>query len=212
MKENVYNTNQGCHGTRGGGWGHHSTLLLCRLWSLWVASTGVLSSIIYLVNTVVLAERGERTCKLKRMEKIDQAKKGEGPPTKRAWHVPGPWDREELSMAKGWREPGMTTADGMVGTVPGGGGGPGRASLAIAGSLPATLSFFNCSLVELQYCMSFRCTAKWYTYTHIHVYIYSFFDSFPLWVIIKYWIQFPVLYSKSPTYEPSSCKLSKMLT
>ena len=124
MKENVYNTNQGCHGTRGGGWGHHSTLLLCRLWSLWVASTGVLSSIIYLVNTVVLAERGERTCKLKRMEKIDQAKKGEGPPTKRAWHVPGPWDREELSMAKGWREPGMTTADGMVGTVPGGGGFP----------------------------------------------------------------------------------------
>ena len=103
MKENVYNTNQGCHGTRGGGWGHHSTLLLCRLWSLWVASTGVLSSIINLVNTVVLAEREERTCKLKRMEKIDQVKKGEGPPTKRAWHVPGPWDREELRWPKdGW--------------------------------------------------------------------------------------------------------------
>lgn len=66
----------------------------------------------------------------------------------------------ELSKAKGWREPSVTTADGMVGAVPGGGGGPGRVSLAIAGSLPATLSFFNCSIVELQYCMSFRYAAK----------------------------------------------------
>ena len=37
----------------------------------------------------------------------------------------------------------MTTADGMVGAAPGGGGGPRRASLAIAGSLLATLSFFQ---------------------------------------------------------------------
>lgn len=63
-------------------------------------------------------------------------------------------------MAKGWREPGVTTADGMVSAVPGGGGGPDRASLAISGSLPATLSFFNRSIVELQYCMSFWCAAK----------------------------------------------------
>jgi len=49
-----------------------------------------LSSIIYLVNTVVLAEREERTCKLKRMEKIDQVKKGEEPPERELDMCQGP--------------------------------------------------------------------------------------------------------------------------
>ena len=44
--------------------------------------------------------------------------------------------------------------------------------------------FFNWSIVDLQCCVSFRCTAKWISYT----------------------------YSKSPTYEPSSYELSKMQT
>ena len=44
--------------------------------------------------------------------------------------------------------------------------------------------------------VSFWYTAKWisYTYTYIHSY---FFDSFPIWVIAEYWVEFPVLYSRS---------------
>ena len=47
-------------------------------------------------------------------------------------------------------------------------------------------------IVDLQYCVSFRCTTKLLscTYTHIH----SFSDSFP---ITEYWVEFPVLYSRS---------------
>ena len=33
-------------------------------------------------------------------------------------------------------------------------------------------------MIDLQCCVSFRCTAKWYSYTQI--YIHSFADSFPL--------------------------------
>ena len=42
-------------------------------------------------------------------------------------------------------------------------------------------------IVDLQYCVSFRCTAKWssYTYTYIH----SFSDSLPIEIIIKYWVE-----------------------
>ena len=29
------------------------------------------------------------------------------------------------------------------------------------------------------------------------IYIYSFSNSFPLWVITQYWVEFPVLYSRS---------------
>ena len=29
--------------------------------------------------------------------------------------------------------------------------------------------FFNWSIVDLRYCVSFRCTAKWYIYTHIYM-------------------------------------------
>ena len=49
-------------------------------------------------------------------------------------------------------------------------------------------NFFNWTIVDLQCCVSFRCTAKWFSYTYIHIYsfmytniyIYSFSDSFPL--------------------------------
>ena len=36
------------------------------------------------------------------------------------------------------------------------------------------------SIVDLQYCVSFRCIAKWYGYLVIHVYTVLFSNSFPL--------------------------------
>ena len=53
-------------------------------------------------------------------------------------------------------------------------------------------TFFCCcwSVVDLQPCVSFRCTAQWFSYTHLYLYRYrySFSYSFPLWFISKYWI------------------------
>ena len=51
-----------------------------------------------------------------------------------------------------------------------------------------SFSLFNGSIIDLQYC--FRCTTKWRGCIYIN------FDSFPFLVIIRYWIKFPVLYSK----------------
>ena len=45
--------------------------------------------------------------------------------------------------------------------------------------------FFYWSLVDLQCCINFCCTAKWFSYTHIHILFYVFF---PLWFISGYWI------------------------
>ena len=39
-----------------------------------------------------------------------------------------------------------------------------------------------------------RCT---HTHTHTHSYSYSFSDSFLIQVITEYWVEFPVLYSRS---------------
>ena len=39
------------------------------------------------------------------------------------------------------------------------------------------IKIFYFSMIDLQYCVSFRCVAKWIRYTH--TYIYSFLDSFP---------------------------------
>ena len=50
----------------------------------------------------------------------------------------------------------------------------------------SNLFFILCwSMVDLQYCVSFRCTAKWIGYTY--TYICSFSDSFPILVITEYW-------------------------
>ena len=65
---------------------------------------------------------------------------------------------------------------------------------------PAPVSFFfflinfHWSIVDL-HCVSLRCTAKWFGYTY--TYIHSFLDSFPIQVITEYWVEFPVLYSRS---------------
>ena len=51
---------------------------------------------------------------------------------------------------------------------------------------------FYWSIFDLQCCVSFRCRAKWISYKYIH----SFLDSFPIKVIIEYWVEFPVVYSR----------------
>ena len=56
---------------------------------------------------------------------------------------------------------------------------------------------FYWRIVDLQCCVSFRCTAKWFSYTYINTYIHSFSDSFPIWFITECWVEFPVLYSRS---------------
>ena len=48
-------------------------------------------------------------------------------------------------------------------------------------------------MVDLQYCDSFRCTAKWFSY--LYTCIYSVSNSFPIQVITEYWAEFPVLYT-----------------
>ena len=54
---------------------------------------------------------------------------------------------------------------------------------------------FNWSIVDLQYHVSFRCTAQWFS-LYIYIYIYIISDSFPLSITTKYWIKFPVLSSR----------------
>ena len=59
---------------------------------------------------------------------------------------------------------------------------------------PGEMPFLNWSVVDLQYCVNFWCTVKWISYTYI---LSTFFlDSFPIWVITEYWVEFPVWYNK----------------
>ena len=51
--------------------------------------------------------------------------------------------------------------------------------------------FSNWSTVDLQYCVSFRCRAKWssvYIYTYIRIYMYILLNSFLLQFITRYWV------------------------
>lgn len=54
-------------------------------------------------------------------------------------------------------------------------------------------NLFSWSIVYLQYCVNFYCTAEWFSYIYIH----SFSYSFPLWFITRYWKKFPALDSRT---------------
>ena len=61
------------------------------------------------------------------------------------------------------------------------------------------------SVIDLQWCVNFCCTVKWFNHVYIHmieyiyrlnIYIYnSFLCSFPQWLVTGYWVQSPVLCS-----------------
>ena len=63
--------------------------------------------------------------------------------------------------------------------------------------------YFCCcwSIVDLQSCVNFCCTAKWLSYTYTYCFLYSFL----LWLIPGYWIKFPVLCSRTLLFIHSVC-------
>ena len=72
------------------------------------------------------------------------------------------------------------------------------------------LIFFYWSIVDLQYCVNFCCTAKWFSYTYIYSFLYYWY--FPLWFIIGYWIYFSVLYSRTLLFIHSMYNHLHLLT
>ena len=54
----------------------------------------------------------------------------------------------------------------------------------------------NWSIVVAQCCVSFRCTAQWFSFIYIYVYVKIFFKFFPPVVYYKILKEFPVLSSK----------------
>ena len=59
-----------------------------------------------------------------------------------------------------------------------------------------TLKNMCWSMVAIQCCVIFRHTVKWICHKYINIYVY-FLDSFPIQPLAEYWVEFPVLYSRS---------------
>ena len=55
---------------------------------------------------------------------------------------------------------------------------------------------FSWYIVDPQGCDNFCCTTKWFSHTYIHAHYLSAY--FPTQIITKHWVDFPVLYSRSP--------------
>ena len=53
---------------------------------------------------------------------------------------------------------------------------------------------FDWTTVDFPCCANLCCTAKWLRYIRIYI---LFLYPFPLWFLTGYWIQFPVLYSRT---------------
>ena len=57
--------------------------------------------------------------------------------------------------------------------------------------------------------LCFMCIAYWFSYTYTST--YSFSDSFPTYVITEYWVEFPVLSSRSLLANYFICSSLRML-
>ena len=73
-----------------------------------------------------------------------------------------------------------------------------RLIITLSSYLNSLKKLFYWCIVDLQ-CVHICYTENWfnYTHTHTHMYILSFLCSLPLWLIKRYWIWFPVLYSRN---------------
>ena len=65
--------------------------------------------------------------------------------------------------------------------------------LAIKNKIFKTIFILYWSIVGLQWCVSYKCTAKWF----IYISFYPFSNSFLIYVITEYWAEFLVLYKNS---------------
>ena len=54
--------------------------------------------------------------------------------------------------------------------------------------------FFNWSIVDLQCCVNFWCTAKWFSYTYIYIFSFIFFSIMVYYRILNI---VPLLYSRT---------------
>ena len=62
-------------------------------------------------------------------------------------------------------------------------------------AFPFFFFHFYWSIIDLQHCVSFKCTAKWISYTYIYIHSFRFLAHRD--PSTEHWEEFPVLYSRS---------------